>query len=180
MTGNCIAWKDSRFLTALSRAVSWFGDGILIPVILVALVAGFFLIFKKDKLFSLVLIISSLAGEVLKSVLKNLFRVPRPETFGCRTLTTYGDEFSFPSGHTIFYVIFFGLVGYYYLRHLQAGESKIVLGFSSVLILLVGLSRLYLGAHWYPDVIAGYLLGAIILTTAILLYNRLSKKKVAK
>lgn len=179
LTGECINWFRSPFLTSVFRLISWLGNGIIVPVALVIIFALYFFLIKKDKIFALVFALTPLLGQILKSLMKNYFKVPRPEALGCQVFTTYGDRFSFPSGHTIFYVTFFGLLLYYY-RKSEGVEAKIIIPFSLFLIITIGLSRIYLGAHWYTDVLSGYVIGGILLTAAILVYNRLSKKKESK
>lgn len=175
MMGACLTWTETELFTAFFRFVSWFGDGI-VPILLVVGAAVYFYLVKKEVLFAVILSISPLVGQVVKSLLKNYLQIQRPEAQGCIPLTSYGDEFALPSGHTIFYVIFFGLLAYYYSKNLRSTEGKIALPISIALILTIGLSRVYLRAHWYTDVLAGYLVGGVILFGAILVYSRLLKR----
>lgn len=170
MVGKCVELFRNDLLTHLMRLVSLPGDGVWVPVILVIFVAFLIFYFKKDKIFTLVLIVSPLFGQVVKSLLKNYFQVPRPDAFGCDILTTYGDKFSFPSGHTIFFTIFFGLLAYYSIKNIHSLWGKLLLPISLILVFTIGYSRIYLGAHWYLDVIGGYVVGGGILLMTITLY----------
>ncbi|HEU5318503.1 MAG TPA: phosphatase PAP2 family protein [Chloroflexota bacterium] len=89
-------------------------------------------------------------------------------------------DFSFPSGHTVHYVVFFGALIYLCARTLRRRDTgaathilaATVLGVSAVLIALVGLSRVYLGAHWPSDVAGGYVLGGAWLAMLIAAHRK--------
>ncbi len=75
---------------------------------------------------------------------------------------------SFPSGHVMFYTVFFGMLAFLFWTHLHRPRLR----WSAVvpclcLVLLVGSSRMLLGAHWLSDVLAAYLLGGTILAVGI-------------
>lgn len=171
MVGRCIDLYRSVYLTNLLRGVSLFGDGVWIPVALVVVAAALILFLKKDRLFAAVLLVAPLVGNLVKYGLKHLYTVPRPGAFGCPVLTNFADKHAFPSGHTIFYTIFFGLLTYYSAKHWRELWAKTLLPVSIILILTIGYSRIYLGAHWYLDVIAGYIIGGAILVIAAILYK---------
>lgn len=176
MVGSCISLFRAEWLTMIMRLVSSVGDGIIIPVLVVTVSAAFF--YRKDKVFALTLALAPLAGQIVKSLLKNYFQLPRPGVFDCQVLVTALDKYSFPSGHTIFYTIFFGLIAYYCVKHFTDLWAKIGFFVSVLLILLVGYSRIYLGAHWYLDVLGGYVVGGAILVVAILIYKYKKTKNV--
>ncbi|MFC4158035.1 phosphatase PAP2 family protein [Chitinimonas lacunae] len=96
-------------------------------------------------------------GKLLNVGLKYLFQRPRPEFEDPLVfLTTY----SFPSGHTIGATLFYGFLTFYLWRRFPSwlGRSLLLL-LSSLLVAWVGLSRIYLGAHYLSDVIAAVSLG---------------------
>lgn len=75
---------------------------------------------------------------------------------------------SFPSGHVMFYTVFFGFLCFLAWRHFATAFWRAVsCGLTGSLIVAVGPSRIYLGAHWLSDVIAAYLVGSIILAFGI-------------
>ncbi len=174
MVGNCVELFRTEWLTTLMRLVSSVGDGVVIPVAIVIISAALF--YRKDKIFAFIVALTPLVGEMVKSGLKNYFQIPRPSSFGCEILTTYGDKFSFPSGHTVFYTIFFGLIIYYCIKHFADLQAKYGLVFSLLMIILVGYSRIYLGAHWYLDILGGYIVGGAILVIGILAYKFIGEK----
>ena len=82
------------------------------------------------------------------------------------------NSFSFPSGHAMVAVIFYGFLSYILIRHVKSWKNKVNLFFAGLIVILaIGFSRLYLGVHYVSDVWGGYLLGLIILTTVIALYE---------
>lgn len=103
-------------------------------------------------------------------VIKELVARPRPTD---PPVWVYRPEagFSFPSGHVMFYTVFFGFLLFLAWRYLQPGWLRgLLIATLAALIVLVGFSRIYLGAHWLSDVVAGYLLGGLILWMAIEVY----------
>lgn len=156
-------------------AVSWPGNGPWIPVTITVVTAIIFFLLNKKR-FAIALVLAPLVGNLVKTILKQLIRRPRPGWVGCKFLVSPSD-FSFPSGHTVFYTIFFGLLAWYGFRFLRdRWYGKLLYLFSCLMILLVGFSRVYLGAHWVTDVLAGYFVGGIILAGTIYLLNKYPEK----
>lgn len=82
------------------------------------------------------------------------------------------DSYSFPSGHVMLYVTFFGFVWflvYTLLMHSWMRTTLLILLGS--LIALVGVSRIYLGQHWASDVLGAYLLGSLTLVIVLRFYR---------
>jgi undecaprenyl-diphosphatase len=82
----------------------------------------------------------------------------------------------FPSGHSIFSVLFYGLILYQLLPHLATRNWRILAGIDALLIvLLVGFSRIYMGEHYPTDVLAGYAFGlawGALVYTSLALYRQ--------
>jgi membrane-associated phospholipid phosphatase len=80
---------------------------------------------------------------------------------------------SFPSGHLMVSVPVYGLLCYFWLRCTeQVGEWLLAVTLTTLLLLLMGLSRLVLGVHWPSDVVAGTLLGLIWLAVLVMAMRR--------
>lgn len=112
------------------------------------------------------LVITSLQAP-LNSLIKYLVARPRPSE-PLVDVVRAESGYSFPSGHVMFYTIFFGFLMYMVIRYMPRGPKKsisfVLLG---TIIVLVGISRIYLGAHWFSDVVAGYMVGLVFLAWAI-------------
>lgn len=122
-------------------------------------IAGIFwaLRFRLESIF--ILLASS--SNILNWIVKRLIKRPRP----ARELVTVArviNEPSFPSGHVMHYVNLFGLLNYLLVTNWRSGRLRnILVAISTALIILVGPSRVYLGAHWPSDVMAGYIYGGL-------------------
>ncbi len=122
-------------------------------------IAGIFwaLRFRLESIF--ILLASS--SNILNWIVKRLIKRPRP-TSELVTVARVINEPSFPSGHVMHYVNFFGLLNYLLVTNWRSGRLRnILLSISTALIVLVGPSRVYLGAHWPSDVMAGYIYGGL-------------------
>ncbi len=164
----------SPFLHFLMLAISWFGSN-WVAVGLVAGTAILFLIFKyfKEALF----VLFTVAIWVITWVIKVIINRPRPSADIVEVMVKAKHQ-SFPSGHTSFYVVFFGFLIFLMLvRHeIHKLTRYAVITFSLILIISVPFSRIYLGAHWFTDVSAGFILGLIVLYTLIRLYLKKVRK----
>ena len=87
-------------------------------------------------------------------------------------------DFSFPSGHAMGSLVLYGFLTYL-LATYYPKLSKVIYSLAVILIAAIGLSRLYLGVHWPTDIIAGYGVGFLWLTTCITML-KLQKLKLQK
>lgn len=106
----------------------------------------------------------------LNTLLKLLIHRPRPAADLVNVMKEL-TNYSFPSGHVMFYVGFFGLIWFLIFSLLKnSWKRTILLVLFGSLILLVGVSRIFLGQHWFSDVVGAYLMGGLVLAAAIRLY----------
>ncbi len=122
-------------------------------------IAGIFwaLRFRLEAIF--ILLASS--SNILNWIVKRLIKRPRP-TSELVAVARVINEPSFPSGHVMHYVNFFGLLNYLLATNWRSGRLRnFLLTISTALIVLIGPSRVYLGAHWPSDVMAGYVYGGL-------------------
>jgi membrane-associated phospholipid phosphatase len=130
--------------------------------IMIAGTALFFLIFKRKK-EALFVILTALSSLISLSI-KILVNRPRP-TDNIVKILVKTTEKSFPSGHVLFYVVFFGFLALL-MFELKAIPKLIRISVSAISLLLIftiPYSRVYLGAHWFTDVTAGFFLGLLCL-----------------
>ena len=122
---------------------------------------------KREIIFFLSVLIG---GELIKELLKLLFHRQRPDA---SFYLISENGYSFPSGHALMSVIFYGMIAYFVYKLLQKRWQKIVLSFAfAALIALIGLSRIYLGVHWVSDVLGGWLIGVLIVVFSILIFRK--------
>jgi membrane-associated phospholipid phosphatase len=135
----------------------------------------FFLRRRRSECFGLIL--SAGGGALVNRVLKVLIARPRPAAdlvgFAYRS-----DELSFPSGHVMFYVCYFGFLFFEAHALLPRGSSRrrAALALSALPVLVIGLSRVYLRAHWPSDTLGAYLLGALWLALSLEIYRRWKRR----
>lgn len=138
---------------------------------MVTLTAILFLVskLKKEALF----VCLTGASWLVSSSLKILIDRPRP-TEDVVTVIEKANRQSFPSGHVLFYVVFFGFMALlmYHLKHLPKKLRLSVGCIALFMIFTVPLSRIYLGAHWFTDVIGGFLVGMLCLILLSYFYLR--------
>jgi undecaprenyl-diphosphatase len=121
-----------------------------------------------------VFVLATLSSVILTSVLKVLVGRPRPPSFlgDPNDLFWSVDQFSFPSGHVLFYIVFFGFIALLAWSNLTGYVRWLIMVICGLLIVLIGPSRVYLGAHWASDVIGSYVIGVLWLLMIILPYLR--------
>lgn len=134
-------------------------------VITGTVVATILLWLWRKRIYIVPLWITLVGSEILNLLGKLAFHRPRPD------VAYYVEQgFSFPSGHATIAVAFFGFLTYVLVREITHWQRKVtVLFWGLILIFAIGLSRLYLGAHYVSDVWGGYLSGLIFLIIGITL-----------
>jgi undecaprenyl-diphosphatase len=104
-------------------------------------------------------------GSLLVTILKTVVHRSRPQA-GISLIQSGG--WSFPSGHAMMSIIFYGMLAYLLIRNMQSWKLKVItLASTGFIIFMIGLSRLYLEVHYLSDVLAGYVGGLFWLTMAI-------------
>ncbi len=161
---------QNLFLDVLMKSISEVG---IYPysVIMVLFTALLFCLFKFKK--EAIYISATLLSGVVSSVLKIIINRPRPTNDLVRIVVETKRQ-SFPSGHVLFYVVFFGFIAMlmYYLKSIPK-SIRLVFGIISLFfIFTIPFSRVYLGAHWFTDVLAGFLFGLLCLLILGYLYLR--------
>lgn len=138
-------------------------------VITYAVVAG--VLYLLDLRIAAVLAVaSSLLASLAGGLLRVLIGRPRPSP-SLVHVATHISSFGFPSGHVIHYTTLFGFCFYVVLTTWRSSPLRnLTLAALALLVILVGPSRVYLGAHWPSDVLGGYLFGAVWLVGTVELY----------
>ncbi len=160
-------------LTRVMFAISFMGSGGLIISALLAFALFCHLVWRRAATWLVV----TLAGALLLDLaLKYGFHRSRPTPFFGPVPRTY----SFPSGHSLFSFCFYGvLAGLLSRRSWSTLASASIWMVAALMILAIGLSRIYLGVHYPSDVIAGYLAGAVW-TAAMLAMDRLRQRRTKR
>ncbi len=155
---NIVTIKMSTIITNMYKVFTFFGSTSFI-VFLCAFFLVLFIILKKNSkgyIITICLIIST----IMNNVIKVIIRRPRPEVLALVT----EKSFSFPSGHTMASVSMYGMLIYLLLRSSTNKKTKIALSILlGILPFMIGLSRIYLGAHFASDIIGGIIVSSILL-----------------
>jgi membrane-associated phospholipid phosphatase len=122
--------------------------------------------FRMESAFT----VSTWTGDLVTVLIKTRVLRPRP-TADLVRVTSDLEEASFPSGHVVHYVTFYGFLYYLvYIHFKQRWFRTGLLGTLAGLVLLVGPSRVYMGHHWPSDVAGAYLVGTLWLGVIIVAY----------
>lgn len=156
-------------LTAFMNLVSWPGRTPQAILIVLGLVIALY--FAGLRWEAVTAALGALGVQALNLLVKYTIHRPRPSADlveVARKLSGY----SFPSGHVMFYTGFFGFLAFLaYTLFRPSWIRTLLVVFFAGLVVLVGPSRVYLGAHWSSDVLGGYLLGSLGLLAVIQIYS---------
>ena len=155
MQGDVIGYKFistymiNDKLTPIIKVITNFGGAIVLGVITLLI-----LIVIKNKRIGIGVLINLCTATGLNLILKSILQRPRPTEFKIINETGY----SFPSGHSMISMAFYGFLIYLIYKNVKNKYLKwtsIIL--LSILIMMIGFSRMYLGVHYVSDVLAGFL-----------------------
>ncbi len=170
MNGDIVGYKlISTFLisdlaTPIAKFITNFGGAIFLAVLTIIL----FILIKNKKIgasiFANLAIITA-----LNQLLKNILQRPRPTEYRIIEETGY----SFPSGHSMISMAFYGYLIYLIYKHVKNKYVKwISMVLLSILICSIGISRIYLGVHYTSDVLGGFLISISYLVMYISAVNK--------
>lgn len=152
------------FVTPIAKVVTGFGGvSCLIGLSLLSIV-----LIKNNKIGLSIIVNLGVVG-VLNLLLKNILQRPRPLEYRMINVTGY----SFPSGHSMVSMAFYGFIIYLIYKYVKNKKLKwllmIVIG---ILVICIGISRIYLGVHYTSDVLAGFLFSV----SYLMLYTSMVEK----
>lgn len=149
--------------TAIMNFITFFGKhDFLVPANLVLI--AYYLFFKKHKWYSIKVPTIAISSLLLMFGLKQVFARNRP----VNQLLEEATNFSFPSGHALMSVTFYGLLAYIVWHTVKNKPLKWTLIVLLILwIHLIGLSRIYLRRHYFSDVMAGFAIGFLWLVISL-------------
>lgn len=170
MKGDIIGYKIistfliSDFTTPIAKFITNFGGAIFLIILTITL---FILI--KNKKIGLSIILNLIVITGLNQILKYILQRPRPTEY--RLIEETG--FSFPSGHSMVSMAFYGYLIYLIYKYVKNKYLKwIYIVLLSTLICSIGISRIYLGVHYTSDVLGGFLISLSYLIVYTLIVNR--------
>lgn len=167
---------ESNQLTTIMKFLSFVGST---PVVIILSILILFLLYKVFKnRHELVLFVAALVGSALLNLLlKEIFERARPDFHRLVEISGY----SFPSGHAMNAFTFYGTVTFLLWRHVHVrrGRSALLLG-SAIMVLGIGVSRIYVGVHYPTDIIGGYFASATWLGFSIWFFQRFKERRALK
>ncbi|MCI8345724.1 MAG: phosphatase PAP2 family protein [Clostridia bacterium] len=167
MNGDIIGYKIisefliSDFATPIAKFITNFGGSIALIVITILAFVGI-----KNKKIGISIFMNLGIAAGLNWTLKQILQRPRPTEYRIINETGY----SFPSGHSMTSMAFYGFIIYLIYKYVKNKYLKAsLIAFLSMLIILIGVSRIYLGVHYTSDVLAGFLIAIsyLIIYTSI-------------
>jgi len=168
----------SDVLDKIMLAISLFGE-LPYSLVMVFIVAMTFHRYKylRESYF----ILSILSSGLLILLIKNIIDRPRPTEFYVRLVEINRFQ-SYPSGHVLSYILFFGfmIVLMRQLKDLSPATRNIISYISVFFMTTIAFSRVYLGAHWFSDTLGGFILGLICLLSLRYFYLKPLLKEPGK
>lgn len=158
-------------LTPFIKIITWFGSVTFLLLITLIL-------FINNKKIGLLLGSNLIIITILNQMLKFILQRPRPTEF--RIINEVG--YSFPSGHSMMSMAFYGFLIYLIYESINKKYLRMFLiVFLSILIIMIGISRIYLGVHYTSDVCAGFLVSMAYLIIYINFVNKyIFNKKICR
>jgi undecaprenyl-diphosphatase len=162
-------------LTSIMLVITFLGKhNLLIPLNFVLIL---FFIYRKERWFATRVAALSLSSLLLMFILKFFFQRNRPQ----QQLIDEVSGYSFPSGHALISVVFYGLFIHMIWHEVKTKWLRtLLIVVLSILILLIAFSRIYLHVHYASDVIAGIAVGFIWLVLSLRIIHRIEKRFIAR
>jgi membrane-associated phospholipid phosphatase len=153
----------SPFATAFMANATRLGGALF--VVTASFLVGAWLITRRHAAEAAGFVAAVLGGELLVFMLKIMVHRPRPPT---AFALVHAWGWSFPSGHAVMAVTLYGMAAYLLVKRADSWRGRaLVVAFACLIAFVIGLSRIYLQAHYLSDVLAGFAAGMFWLTACI-------------
>lgn len=150
---NFIHNSSNPVMLSIMKFISFIGsETFLFPTIGIIIIYTFI---KKKYFITKILLANTLGSWILNYILKWVFQRTRPFDYA---LVTQGG-LSYPSGHSMVTMSMYLAIAYLLSRNKDKIKKRNIYIMASVFIILMGVSRMYLGVHWPTDIIGGYIMG---------------------
>jgi undecaprenyl-diphosphatase len=141
--------------------VTQFGSASVVTILVLGVAA--ILVIRRQWIVLTGWLAAAAGSGALSVALKLLIQRPRPAV-----ATVHLGSWSFPSGHAMASLITYGMLAYLLLQRTpRPGPRLAILSAAALLIAAIGFSRLYLGLHYFSDVVGGYAAGTVWLTACV-------------
>lgn len=159
--------RNDKLTTFMKLATKLSNPEVMVVIAIISIIIC--IKFIKNKKLSLGIILNLVGITLINQMLKFIFKRERPT--GYRLIEMSG--YSFPSGHAMASLAFYGLLIYIIKRLVKNKYLKILLiTINIAIIILIGVSRIYLGVHYLSDVLTGYSISIIYLLITTKLLNK--------
>ena len=166
---NKIQIFNSNNMTTFFKLFTELSGSIFLVILCVLL----FMLFKNKKYWVLI-IINLVTTVILNQCLKNIFLRQRP----LHLMLVEESGYSFPSGHSMASMSFYGfLIFLIWQSKINKNYKWILTVMFSVIIILIGISRIYLGVHYFSDVLAGFCISLAYLIVFITISKKILNKE---
>ena len=164
---NTVLHMHSEITTKVMHGVTFLGSTVFI--VLLAIVLFIIFLWKKRKVYAYSTVGILIISTIINNVIKIIIRRNRPSY-----MTVIENSFSYPSGHMMASTTLYGFLAYLIIKSNMQKKYKTI--YSTLLVLLIiciGISRIYLGAHFFSDIFGG----ALISLTLLIIYGYLNDLK---
>jgi membrane-associated phospholipid phosphatase len=170
--------NQAPWLRFIMLAVSFTGNVTALSLGLIVLATALFWIVDL-RLEAVMVVALSATSALLNGLIKIIVARPRPTSSLVEIIQNASGN-SFPSGHVMAYIAFWGLLFSFAIILFKGNRwwRTALLIISGLFVVLVGPSRIYLGDHWASDVLGAYLIGGVLLGIALWIYLALKSKGV--
>lgn len=168
---NLILTIRTPLLNDVMIFITQFGNSLIVAIVSIALIIG--LLMEKKFKYIILFILVELIDMIFVLATKAIIGRERPQPIYALISE---NNFSFPSGHALFAVCYYGLALFFLVKVIHNRTLKYITGICGIIfITLIGFSRIYLGVHWTSDVIASIAMGVCWLSVIFIFLRPHSK-----
>ncbi len=167
-----IQGAEAPWLTTIMRMFTDIGS--TTAVIILGVITLGILLLKKYHTQAILFVVALAGTGILNQTLKFIFKRDRPDL---NRLIDIGG-YSFPSGHTMIAFSLYTIIAYIIWRNLKNTWSRVGIMLLAVfMIVMIAVSRIYLGVHFPSDIVGGFLASSVFLFVIITMYQRFQRQK---